>query len=100
MIEKKGAIPSEVVEKSSTLHTASFTPHPRGSGLSGEKEVLKACPQCHEVPEIGYCCGEYFIFHPSKIVGMCFCSSFTEMHSSEETEIKAWNRRVSDADCL
>ena len=39
MIEKKGAIPSEVVEKSSTLHTASFTPHPRGSGLSGEKEI-------------------------------------------------------------
>ena len=36
---KKGAIPSEVVEKSSTLHTASFTPHPRGSGLSGEKEI-------------------------------------------------------------
>jgi ribosomal protein L37AE/L43A len=36
---EKGAIPSEVVEKSSTLHTASFTPHPRGSGLSGEKEI-------------------------------------------------------------
>lgn len=36
---EKGAIPSEVVEKSSTLHTASFTPHPRGAGLSGEKEI-------------------------------------------------------------
>ena len=38
-VEEKGAVPSEVVEKSSTLHTASFTPHPRGSGLSGEKEI-------------------------------------------------------------
>lgn len=98
MAEEKGAIPSEAIENGvshSLIHPAAA-----GAGLSGEKEVLKACPQCHEVPEIGYCCGEYFIFHPSKIVGMCFCSSFTEMHSSEETEIKAWNRRVSDADCL
>ena len=39
MIEKKGAIPSEVVEKSATLHTASFTPHPQGSGLSEEKQI-------------------------------------------------------------
>lgn len=37
--EEKGAIPSEVVEKSSTLHTASFTPHPRGSGLSEENQI-------------------------------------------------------------
>jgi hypothetical protein len=36
---EKGAIPSEVVEKSSTLHTASFTPHPQGSGLSEEKQI-------------------------------------------------------------
>ena len=41
MIEKKGAIPSEVVEKSSTLHTASFTPHPQGSGLSEEKQMFE-----------------------------------------------------------
>ena len=39
MTEKKGAIPSEVVEKSATLHTASFTPHPQGSGLSEEKQI-------------------------------------------------------------
>lgn len=42
---KKGAISSEVVEKSSTLHTASAlaksvqTSHPRGSGLSEEKQI-------------------------------------------------------------
>lgn len=57
---------------------------------------LKPCPQCGEVPEIGYCCGEYFIFHPSKCVGTCVCASFAEMHSSEETEIKAWNRRADN----
>ena len=38
------------------------------------KTELKPCPQCGEIPEIGYCCGEYFIFHPSKVVGMCFCA--------------------------
>ena len=38
MTEKKGAIPSEVVGKSATLHTASFIPHPQGSGLSEEKQ--------------------------------------------------------------
>ncbi len=57
---------------------------------------LKPCHQCGEVPEIGYCCGEYFIFHISKPVGICFCSSFTEMHSSEQQEIEAWNMRVDN----
>jgi len=61
-----------------------------------KKPELKACPKCGEVPEIGYCCGEYFIFHPSKVVGVCVCSSFSEMHSSEMLEIEAWNRRVDD----
>ena len=61
------------------------------------KEIeLKPCPQCGEVPEIGYCCGEYFIFHLSKCVGTCFCSSFAEMHSSKQTEIDAWNRSVDN----
>ena len=55
---------------------------------------LKPCPQCGEVPEIGYACGEYFVFHPLKVVGTCVCSSFTEMHSSEELEAEAWNRRA------
>ena len=57
---------------------------------------LKPCPKCGDVPEIGYCCGEYFIFHPSKVVGMCVCSSFTEMHSNENLEIEAWNRRADN----
>ena len=59
-----------------------------------ETTKLKPCPKCGEVPMIGYACGEYFIFHPSKPVGNCICSSFAEMHSSEEQEIMAWNRRA------
>lgn len=58
---------------------------------------LKPCPQCQEVPMVGYVCGEYFIFTASKPVGTCFCSSFAEMHSSQEQEIEAWNRRVENA---
>ena len=61
-----------------------------------EKNEMKPCPKCGDVPEIGYACGEYFIFHPSKVVGMCFCSSFVEMHSSENLEIEAWNRRADN----
>lgn len=57
-------------------------------------EELKPCPQCGEVPMIGYACGEYFILPVSKTVGTCVCSSFTEMHSNEEREIEAWNNRV------
>lgn len=57
---------------------------------------LKPCPQCGEVPEIGYAYGEYFILSRSKAVGACVCSSFTEMHSTKEQEIKAWNRRVEN----
>lgn len=57
---------------------------------------LKPCPQCKEVPKIGYVCGEYFILPNSKPVGTCVCSSFTEMHSSEEQEIEAWNRSVEN----
>ena len=55
---------------------------------------LKPCPQCGEVPEIGYACGEYFILPISKAIGTCVCSSFTEMHASKEQEIEAWNRRA------
>ena len=32
---------------------------------------LKPCPECGEVPMIGYACGEYFILTPSKPVGTC-----------------------------
>ena len=57
-------------------------------------DELKPCPQCGEVPEIGYACGEYFILTTSKSVEDCVCSSFTEMHSTKEQEIEAWNRRA------
>ena len=54
---------------------------------------LKPCPQCREVPTIGYACGDFFI-RTSKPVGTCFCGSFVEMHSSPEREAEAWNRHV------
>ena len=57
---------------------------------------LKPCPQCGEVPEIRYACGEYFILPTSKAVEDCGCSYFTEMHSTKEQEIEAWNRRVDN----
>lgn len=57
---------------------------------------IKPCPQCGEVPTIGYACGEYFIVPTSKAVGACVCGSFNEMHSSEEREIEAWNRRADN----
>ena len=51
---------------------------------------IKPCPQCGEVPTIGYACGEYFIYsHEEKD---CACDSFTEMHSTKEQEIEAWNK--------
>lgn len=57
-------------------------------------KILKPCPKCGEVPMIAYACGEYFILPVSKPVGACFCSSFTEMHASEDAEADAWNRSV------
>ena len=59
-------------------------------------DKLKPCPKCKEVPTIAYACGEYFILSISKPVGACFCSSFAEMHSSEEQEIEVWNRSVDN----
>lgn len=44
---------------------------------------LKPCPQCGEVPKIGYACGEYFILPISRAVGACVCSYFAERHSTE-----------------
>lgn len=58
---------------------------------------LKPCSQCGETPILGYACGEYFILSLSKAIGTCVCSSFNEMHSSEEQEIDCWNRRVDNA---
>ena len=57
---------------------------------------IKPCPQCGEVPTIQYACGEYFVVPLSKPIGTCICGSFNEMHSSEQIEIEAWNRRASN----
>lgn len=57
---------------------------------------LKPCPQCGKTPILGYACGEYFILSLSKAIGTCVCSSFNEMHSSEEQEIDCWNRRADN----
>lgn len=46
---------------------------------------LKPCPQCGEMPEIGYACGEYFILPTSKAIGACVCSSFTENAREQRT---------------
>ena len=42
---------------------------------------------------MSYCCGEYFIFKGNNT---CFCTSFTEMHSSMKSEVEAWNKAVSN----
>lgn len=55
------------------------------------KSQLCKCPQCGEIPEMGYACDEFFIFSLSKPTGCCLCSSFYEMHATEAQEIEAWN---------
>ena len=57
---------------------------------------LKPCPQCGETPTIGYACGEWFVLPLSKPIDTCVCSSFAEMHATEEQEIEAWNRRAEN----
>jgi hypothetical protein len=45
MLKKKGTIPSEDVEKSSTLHTTSFTPQAQpSSNQENEKDVIRISP--------------------------------------------------------
>lgn len=51
------------------------------------------CPECGEVPQIGYCCGEYFVYGEDPKCPYCG-HAFTEMHSSELLEIEAWNERA------
>ena len=55
---------------------------------------LKSCPVCGYPPKIGYACGEYFIV--GTVEGCPCCDNFTEMHSSEKSEIEAWDRRAED----
>lgn len=57
---------------------------------------LKPCPRCRKVPSISYACGEYFIDSENDDCPVCGIRGFVEMHSSEEQEIEAWNRRVND----
>lgn len=54
---------------------------------------LKRCPVCQEVPQLHYCCGEYLIGGADPACPACG-NAFTEMHSNEQMEIEAWNRRV------
>ena len=56
---------------------------------------LKPCPVCHKVPHLGYCCGEYYVSGDNPDCPGCG-TAFTEMHSSPELEIEAWNRRTED----
>ena len=60
-----------------------------------EQEALKPCPVCHKVPKLGYCCGEYFVAGEDPDCPGCG-TAFTEMHSSPQLEIDAWNRRAED----
>ena len=57
--------------------------------------MLKPCPVCHKVPHLGYCCGEYFVQGEDPGCPACG-TAFTEMHSSPELEVEAWNRRAED----
>lgn len=57
---------------------------------------MAPCPQCGEVPEISYACGEYFIFKHAEPPDTCFCNCFMEMHSSTKSEVEAWNKAVSN----
>lgn len=54
---------------------------------------LKPCPLCGVPPTLAYCCGEYMVYGEHDDCPYCGVA-FTEMHSSEELEIEAWNRRV------
>ena len=61
-----------------------------------DRRVLKACPRCGRPPHLDYCCGEYFIHGDDPECPYCG-TAFSEMHSSIDMEIDAWNRRVEDA---
>ena len=56
---------------------------------------LKPCPRCRKSPRLGYCCGEYFIYGDDPDCPYCG-TAFTDMHSSIDMEIDAWNRRTKD----
>lgn len=63
------------------------------SATASNEMELKPCPRCGVPPHIGYACGEYFIAGKDPSCPICG-HAFTEMHSNEGEEIKAWNRRA------
>lgn len=67
----------------------------RCSGAEEKAKQLKPCPVCHKVPHLGYCCGEYYVSGDDRDCPGCG-TAFTEMHSSPELEIEAWNRRAEN----
>ena len=67
----------------------------RCSRAEEKAKQLKPCPVCHKVPHLGYCCGEYYVSGDDRDCPGCG-TAFTEMHSSPELEIEAWNRRGED----
>lgn len=60
-----------------------------------EERKLMPCPRCGVPPQLGYACGEYFISGDDPDCPYCG-TAFSEMHSSIDLEIKAWNRRVEN----
>lgn len=61
-----------------------------------EGQELKPCPCCGLTPRIGYACGEHFIV--GQVKDCPVCGDFSEMHTDEREEIKAWNRTAEAAE--
>ncbi len=57
---------------------------------------MAPCPQCGQAPGMSHCCGEYFVFGIFNETDTCFCTRFTEMHSSMKSEVEAWNKAASN----
>lgn len=55
---------------------------------------LAPCPVCGQTPNLGYCCGEYFVYGDNPTCHCCGGTNFCEMHSDPRLEIEAWNRWV------
>ena len=67
----------------------------KGEAMAGTNDLhLSACPVCGVPPHMGYCCGEHFIYGANPDCPYCG-TAFTEMHTNEQEEIKAWNRRTA-----
>ena len=65
------------------------------SAMAENDVKLKPCPRCGVPPRVGYACGEYFIYGEDPDCPICG-HNFTEMHSNEGEEIKAWQRRAGN----